>query len=336
MSLANGCCPGTVGGLAISAGLESVSVGTVVFSNANGFTFGMVGSVITVSAVITATASAGINSISAGTTFATGPGVSLANSNGISFGANGNTITGSFAAVKALSGGTTFASGGTIVLSNANGVSFGVNGNTITASVASQSVQPTQTITVFSQWAEFGTNFTVWPGVASFQKVSMPMGVSGSSGAIIMEMLGNSNSSGGVTLHVGAYRMTASTASNISTRSAGFTWASGSETTDAGLYGGASGTRYRSFPWDVAMTPGDYLFAFAISTTNDGTCRILGRQGVNIVGTFVGFETNYFVDGYTNSSVGSLPDTIVANNTNYVRTGLSALRQPGFILFGTN
>lgn len=334
MSLANGCCPGTVGGLAISAGVETpVSSGTVVFSNANGITFGMIGSTITASAFITASASAGLNSLSAGTTFATGPGVSLANSNGLSFGANGNTITGSFAAVRAISGGTTLASGGTIVLSNANGVSFGVNGNTVTASVSSQ---PTQTITVFSQWAEFGTNFTVWPGVASFQKVSMPMGVSGSSGAIIMEMLGNSDSSGGVTLHVGAYRMTASTASNLSSRSAGFTWTSGSDTTAASLYGGASGTRYRSFPWDVAMTPGDYLFAFAISTTNDGTCRILGRQGVNIVGTFVGFETNYFVDGYTNSSVNPLPDTIVANNTNYVRTGLSALRQPGFILFGTN
>lgn len=332
MSLANGCCPGTVGGLAISAGVESVSQGTVVFANSNGFTFGMVGSVITVSAVITATASAGINSISAGTTFATGPGVSLANSNGISFGANGNTITGSFEAVKALSGGTTFATGGTIVLSNSNGVSFGVNGNTITASIDAQA----QTITVFSQWAEFGTNFTVWPGVASFQKVSMPMGVSGSSGAIIMEMLGNSDSSGGVTLHVGAYQLTASTANLLQSRSAGFTWDSGSDTTASNLYGGASGTRYRSFPWDVAMTPGDYLFAFAISTTNDGTCRILGRQGVNIVGTFVGFETNYFVDGYTNSTLGALPAVVVANNTNLVRTGLSALRQPGFILFGTN
>lgn len=256
----------------------------------------MVGSTITASVFVTATASAGINSISAGTTFATGPGVSFANAHGVSFGVNGNTITASV----------------------------------VTASIAAQS------ISVFSQWGEFGTNFTVWPAQASFQKVSMPMAISGSSGAMIIELLGHSNSSGAVTMNVGAYTISGSTASMISSVSAAFSWTTGSDTSISSGYGGASGTRYRSFPWSANMTPGDYLFAFALSTTNDGTCRVLGRQGVNIVGLYAGFETNYFVDGYTNSTVGSLPDTIVANNTNYIRTGLSALRQAGFILFGTN
>lgn len=287
MSL-HGCGPK----LAISAGTESVSKGTVVFANSNGVTFGMSGSTVTAS--INPVAGTAITAISAGTTFATGP---------------------------------------TVVFSNSNNVTFGVNGNTVTASVDAGNTQP---IVVFSQWGEFGTNFTVWPDQASFQKVSMPMAVSGSSGAMIIEMLGNSDSSGGVTIKIGAYQITGSTAGNLTSRSAAFTWASGSDTTATNLYGGASGTRYRSFPWDVSMTPGDYLFAFAISTQNDGTCRVLGRQGVNIVGSFAGFETNYFVDGYTNSTIAALPANIVANNTNYVRTGLSALRQPGFILFGTN
>lgn len=287
MSL-HGCC----GRLAISAGTESVSRGTVSFANSNGITFGMAGSTITAS--INPMAGTAITAISAGTTFATGP---------------------------------------TVVFSNSNGISFGVNGNTVTASIAAQSTPP---IVMFSQWGEFGTNFTVWPGQASFQKVSMPMAVSGSSGAMLIEMLGNSDSSGGVTVHVGAYQLTGSTAQSLTSRSMAFTWTSGSDTTATNLYGGASGTRYRSFPWDVSMTPGDYLFAFVISTQNDGTCRVLGRQGVNIVGSFAGFETNYFVDGYTNSTIAALPGAIVANNTNYIRTGLSALRQPGFILFGTN
>lgn len=295
MSLVNGCCPTSAGALAISAGIETpVSSGTVVFGNANGITFGMIGSTITASAFITASASAGLNSLSAGTSYATGPGV---------------------------------------LLSNAHGVSFGANGNTITASIAPQSQQ---SISVFSQWGDFATNFTLWPGQASFQKVSMPMGLSGSSGALIFDVLGHSNSSGAVSYTVGAYQITASTAGLLASRSASFSWGVGSDTADSGVYGGVSGTRYRPFDWDVNMSPGDYLFAVMISTENDGTIRPFGRQGVQIVGSYAGFETNYFVDGYTNSTMGTLPGVIVANNTNYIRTGLSALKQPGFILFGTN
>ena len=320
-----------VASLAISAGTTSQSSGTVVFSNSNGISFGMNGSTITAS--FNPMGASGILSISGGTTFATGPGVVLSNSNGLSFGANGNTITGAYQAIQSISAGTTQVTTGQVVFSDGNGVSFGANGQTITASVAPQSAQP---ITVFSQWGEFGTNFTAQHGLASFQKVSIPMAVSGASGAVILDLVGNSNSSGGLSMVVGAYRLTQSTIGNLTSKSMGFSWTSGSDTTASSIYGGVSGTRYRSFLWDVSMTPGDYVFAFVISTENDGTCRALGRQGVSIVGSFVGFETNYFVDGHTNSTVAALPAAVAANNTNYVRTGLSALRQPGFILFGTN
>ena len=257
---------------------------------------------------------------------------------------NGNTITASVGAVAtgaigAISAGTTQATSGTVVFANtggAGGVSFGLAGNTLTASIAAPVTSIQQSVSAF-QWQAFQTNNTVWPGQASYQLASLPLGVSGSSGLMMVELLGNSDSSGGLTIWAAAYRLTGSTAGNATIRSGGFTWASGSDTTASSLYGGVSGTRYQSFPWDVNLSAGDYLFGFAISTENDGTARVFGRQGANLVGPGpgVGAETNYFLDGYTNSTIAAFPANIVANNTNLIRTGLSAQRQPAFILFGT-
>jgi hypothetical protein len=280
----------------------------------------------------------GITAISGGTTFATGPGITFANSNGVSFGVAGNTITASIAAapaagIHAISAGTTVATSGTISFADSNGISFGVVGQTVTASYTPGAIS-FASINAF-RWADFATNNTIWSGQASYQLVSMPMGLSGSSGLMMAELLGNSGSSGGITLHVAAYQLTGSTAGAITSRSAGFTWTSGSDTTASSVYGGASGTRYRSFPWDVNMTPGEYLFGVVVSQAGDGTVRLFGRQGANLVGSFVGIETNYFVDGYTNSTIAAFPANVVANNTNFVRTGLSAQRQPAFVLFGT-
>lgn len=80
-----------VGGIALS--------GTVSFSNANGFSFG-VDSLSTLTASFAAGLSVAIQSISAGTTRVTSGEVVLSNSNGISFGANGQTITGDLARIS--------------------------------------------------------------------------------------------------------------------------------------------------------------------------------------------------------------------------------------------
>jgi hypothetical protein len=96
-----------------------------------------------------------------------------------------------------------------------------------------------------------------------------------------------------------------------------------------------SGTRYRSIGVSYALTPGDYLFAWAISTANGVVVRPFGRAGLNIVGTFDGVETSAFINGSSVASVAALPSSLAATNTNYARTGFSALLQPGAILFGT-
>lgn len=239
--------------------------------------------------------------------------------------------------IRSISAGTTYATGEGISFANANGVTFGILGNTITASVAiTATVSAASTpISAFSQWAQFDTNYTVTAGVISYQKVSLPMPISGAAGLVLMDLSGHSNSSGGVTFGFAAYAITGQTASAMTSASGVFTWDSGSDTSASSLYGGVSGTRYRDFLWNVSMTPGDYLVALSLTTANDGTIRIFGRQGVNIVGMFASADAGYFLDGVSAVTATAFPLSIAATDVGYLRTGLSARQQPGFILLGT-
>jgi hypothetical protein len=271
--------------------------------------------------------------IIAGASSATGPAISLANGGGLSFGIVGNTITATADYIRSISAGLSAVTGNQVVFGNSNGVSFGANGQTITASIdATVGAVP---ITIFSQWGGFETNYSVSAMQISYQKVSLPMPMLASSGVVLMDVAGHSLSSGGMTILAAAYTMSQSTASLFATGSGGFSWTSGSVTTASSVYGGVSGVRYRPFEWNVSMTPGDYLFAFALSTTNDGSARIFGRQGVSIAGLFAGAETAFFLDGVQLQSSGALPTVVLASDTNYARTGVSAVQQPGFILLGT-
>src|SRR4029078_9709704 len=106
--------------------------GDIVFSNSNGFTFGMSNSSV-VTASYTVPSLAGLISainLSAGTTSNNLTAFTLSNSNNVSFGLNGSTITASASysqstAPAAISAGTTQATNGTVVFSNSNGISFG-------------------------------------------------------------------------------------------------------------------------------------------------------------------------------------------------------------------
>jgi len=130
---------GTIGLItAISAGAALASNGQLVFSNANGVTFGINGSTMTASV---AGASAGVAAISAGTTQATSGTVVFSNSNGVTFGVSGNTVTASVSAAAGggvgIAAGSQTATSGTVAFSNSNGISFGMSGSTqVTASVA--------------------------------------------------------------------------------------------------------------------------------------------------------------------------------------------------------
>lgn len=111
---------------AIAAGTQTGSTGTVLFSNANGVSFGM-----GASSVVTASFAAGGVNFSAGTTSNNLNAITFANSNGISFGLDASTLTASIA-IK-VSAGTTSNNLSGLVFSNSNNVTFGLDGSTVTA-----------------------------------------------------------------------------------------------------------------------------------------------------------------------------------------------------------
>lgn len=281
-----------------------------------------------------AAVSAGIGAISAGTQIATSGTVAFSNSNGVTFGMIGSSIvTASAVANLNLSAGTTSNNLTAVTFANGGGVSFGLNGSVITASVATAAA--VGTIRCFSQDADFVTNFPIVQAALSFQKVSLPMNLLATQLAVIGALSGTYASSGAVTISHAIYTLSAGTASLASSASRAFSWASGSATTATSAYGGASGTRYRTVPVDYAMTPGDYLFAWAFSTANGESFNVFGRAGLNLVGTFDGIETSVFLNGSSVSSVVGFPNSIAVTDTGYARTGFSAMLQPGAILAGT-
>jgi len=253
-------------------------------------------------------------------------------SNNVSFGMAGSTITASV-----MAGGVNFSAGTTsnnlsaVTFSNSNGVSFGLNGSVLTASVAAQALG----VKLFSQDADFVTNFPVAQNALSIQKVSLPMSLIATQLAIVGALSGAAASSGAITVSHAVYTFQAGTASLASSASRAFSWTSGSATTATDVYGGASGTRYRTVPVSYALTPGDYLFAWAFSTANGEAFNVFGRAGLNVVGTFDGVETSQFLNGTSVSTVGGFPNSIAATDAGYARTGFSAMLQPGAILAGT-
>jgi hypothetical protein len=313
--------------IAISAGTQSATSGTFVFSNSNNVSFGMVGSsIITASASFPA--SQGNINISAGTTSSNVSAVTFSNSNNVSFGFDGKNVTASAAAQLNISAGTTSNNLTAVTFANGNGVSFGLTPTgTVTGSVASGAAI-IGTISAFSQDADFITNFTAGQAILSFQKASLPMNLLATQLVMLADFVGTAASSDAVTISHGVYTMSGGTASLASSASRTISWPGTG-------YSSVSGTMYRTVPVSYAMTPGDYLFAWGFSTANGVTVRPFGRAGLNIVGVFDGVETSAFLNGVSLTSVNGFPASVAATNTAYARTGFSAMLQPGAILFGT-
>lgn len=124
---------------AISAGTQSVSSGTVVFSNSNGISFGMSGS----SRVTASYTVPSVPALSAGSQSANSGTIVFANSNGLTFGMSGSSqITGSYTVPSTagllsainLSAGTTSGNLSALTFANSNGITFGLDASTVTAS----------------------------------------------------------------------------------------------------------------------------------------------------------------------------------------------------------
>ena len=293
--------------------------------------FGLSGSTITAQA--TAASTQGSINLSAGTTSALASAFTFSNSNGISFGLNGSVITASY--MPGGGGSVNFSAGTTsnyltaVTFANSNGVSFGLNGSVMTATAGFP-------VTAFSQDADFVSNYPIAQAVMSLQRLSFPMNLSATQLAVIADFEGISNATGALTLSHAAYTMSAGTAFLASSASAVYSWTSGSGTTTTSVFGGASGTRYRSMAVGYTLTPGDYLFGWWASAAGAATMNLFGRAGLNIVGSYCGLETSVFQNGTSVSSFATaFPASVLGNDTGYARTGSLAQRQPGVILFGT-
>lgn len=277
----------------------------------------------------------GMSAISAGTTAATGPQVVFSNSNGISFGANGNTVTASAAAVNAISASASSISNGTVVFSNSNGFQFGLNGSTVTAQNAP--------ISYWDNNFDMNANAvaTNSGGInLSVQRQNIPAPLS----ATRMDFAGHltvaGSTAGSYTFSFAVYTLSVSTASRASSTSIGSTFNSGT-TQSASMYGGHSGTRWRSVPLATwALTPGDYLFAFMLSQAGvagtTGSWTIMGNSSVSfngLPGDGGGNMSAYFDDGIYSAATGAFPNSIHLSDIN--QTGASVLRQMYFQLAGT-
>lgn len=232
----------------------------------------------------------------------------------------------------AIAAGTQTGSTGTIVFSNSNNVTFGMsNSSVVTASIGNVMT----TVSAFSHNAEWGSNWVVQQGILSLQRVTVPVNVTMDSALFAMDLKAPVGMSGGMTLSMGVYTFTGSTASLSTFFSGSTTWTGGTNSTASSVYGGVSGTRYRPLDAAFLLPPGDYLVGVHVLTTNAGTWNIFGRQGMSIVGqlSLPVNVTNNFIDGVSLSSFSTLlPSSVIVTDSNYNRTGQSALRQPGFIV----
>lgn len=219
------------GGVGLSAGTQSVSTGTVVYSNSNNISFGMSGSSrVTAQAALNLYATGnttnnsstqlGIDVVSLNAQGALTAGFSngsvqlsapatssLSAGANITISTNGSTISIIGASVAAsplsFSAGTTSSALQSIVFSNSNGVSFGLNGSTVTAShngltTAAQSNHshgdPTLALTNLSGTTASASNGLTLSLSAAAQS-AQPVAVSGSNGSFAFSTvtLGSSN-----------------------------------------------------------------------------------------------------------------------------------------------
>lgn len=285
-----------------SAGTTSGNLGSVVFSNSNGVSFGLNGSTVTGSVATSLTAinlSAGTTSnnlsafvfsnsnrvsfglngstvtaqhalnFSAGTTSNNiSDGMTFSNSNGVSFGLNGSTLTASVAtsltAVN-LSAGTTSNNLSAMVFSNSNGVSFGLNGSTMTASVVGGAI----TLSGFQPYPDAVlVAQAIGNGSFHINPIQPP---SFQFDRIIMPInfLNTSNSSGSQTISafLGLYTQNISTLSLVAStsRSYGIT-----NSGTAGNYSLVSGLRNLSIAWTSTFGQSNYWVGVGINTASGG------------------------------------------------------------------
>lgn len=208
---------------------------------------------------------------------------------------------------------------GTFVFSNANGVSFGLVSTTganytLTASVSgvpqpNVSYWDNRLAKVLNVVEVFTTGNLV---NMSFQRVSVPYGISATELNLLALISNTLSASGSYVISLGIYTMNLSTASLASSESRSASWTSGAGTAFA--YGGYSGNRWRS----ISLSPswnltggGEYLLGIIATNQNIGTFAFYGEAAVSLDA----FEPNTAISTQTNQNVG-FRDGVYTTGTN--------------------
>lgn len=278
----------------------------------------------------------GVN-ISAGTQLAQTGTVVFSNSNGMSFGMNSNASSSIVTGAYGISAGTAQATGGAsgVVFSNSNGISFGANGGTITAQMPS--------VSLFRPDSDIAGSFSIVPSSGttnmSVRRFSIPFQISATELDMLAHLTVAASTAGSFTLSAALYTFAGSTASSASSASVGYTFNSGTNSTAASIYGGNSGTRWRTMSvgtWN--LTPGEYLMAIIGSIAGvagtTGSMTIYGNSNVSNAGVVGGGNfSQYWGDGIFSAGTSAFPASIHLSAIN--QTGGQDVGQPNFRLIGT-
>jgi hypothetical protein len=290
-----------------TAGNTGTTIGTVVFAGIGGITLSQstaAGSLATIT--ISANAGANVNAIGVSTL--------------------GNTA------------GTTGTTIGTVVLVGLGNVTLSQStaaGSNATITISAGDA----TLKSYSYPDQPAGSFGSSNAGFSLMPVQIPVNVNATKIVFLGHLTAATNSTGSVIFSLGVYTLSGSTASLASSTVRQFSWTTGTtNSTATTALGGQSGTRYRSFDlggtW--AFTPGNYLFGFYGRTVNAGSWTFWGMdQTLSLAGGGEANDTQFFYAGFSTSSfTTAMPASINVTDTNYVRTGLSAFRQPGYWLIG--
>ena len=345
---------GNLSAINVSAGTTSNNMSAVTFSNSNGVSFGLNGSVVTASV---AAGAASIN-LSAGTTSNNLSAFTLSNSNNVSFGLNGSTVTAQ-AAVN-VSGGTTSNNLSAITFSDSNNVSFGLNGSTMTAqaavNVSAGTTSNNLSAITFanSNGLSFGLNGSVVTaqngGMSSWSNGNPVTALSGGVKTLFFQPMiipynitvtnlmwlasvanSTTNVSGGFSASAALYSLNAGSFSQASSASTNVTWTSGAALSSN------TGINYRQMTCSWVVSPGPYLFAWWISTQNSASMSYYGPPAQPAIASGqVAAMLTLALNGYSQATVAALPVSFgITNTSGYLRTGATAAQQPFIIMQGT-
>ena len=331
-----------VSNLGNTAGNTGSTSGQYVLAGAGGLSLSQATGATIATVSLSFTESTGIGGIAASGGFAasgtaTSGTVVFANSNGISFGMSASSrVTATMDYVRSISAGTTNATGNQIVFSNSDGLSFGANGATIT-----------MTAPALSYWEnrhDLRGSVNVSGGIqslASVQPATFPLGISATQLDVVMNISAQSSLTGNYTMNIAAYTFAGSTASLASSAQAAVSWASGTASTTASLFGGQTGVRYRSISlgtWNI--TPGEYLLMLqcSIPPSNITANILVGATNQPFIQDPVaqGNYSYYFGEGLVSVTAIGLPNSFQLSDL--LQTGIlssSPVAQPYMRLIGT-